>query len=386
MILRLISTLHSGDLDAFLALDKQSVIDKFENHFSSTREQAEIVRSENLRLTEQLTSLRQKLNTVKLALVDKDVQLFELSRSQNPSTKIEAQSNIPITAGTKAMPASTGPTLPKQTNNPRPFKPKQIDSRPTLIAWLHKDVPSANVSVNKIDSLMNLDLGGPVVQQFKKTEDKVTLTFKDVAARDKAKDLISKNSQQVLFQSVSVPQKSYPAIARLNGLSDVQSLTNDDSQVEKQLRSASIMKSLLEENPTLQGTLLSVRILSNRSSTSSFHVRLGLSSKNTCDQLIEKGRVLVDKRSHAVVMADFSKEIRHCTRCQKYGHLARFCKSAADTCGKCAGQHASSSCDALPKGFKCANCSKNHTASSRSCPIFFIAVSQYQTYISTRPL
>jgi hypothetical protein len=230
---------------------------------------------------------------------------------------------------------------------------------------------------------MNLDPDGSTVQQFKKGDDRVTLTFKDVAARDKAKSLISQNSQQILFKSVSVLQKTYPAIARLNGLRDIQAITGEDNQTEKRLRSTAIMSSLLKENPYLQGHLVSVRILSNQPDTFSFHVRLGLSAKDCCDQLIDRGRVTLDSRIHAVAMADPLKEIRHCLRCQNYGHLSRFCKSAAETCGKCAGPHATSSCTATPKDFKCASCSKNHCAGSRVCPVNIKAVTQYLNYIST---
>ena len=326
------------DLDEFLALDKDSALAKFKSFFSNAKEQAEVARSDHHRLTDELSTMRAKLSTVKLALADKDVQLFEMSRSsQSVTAKQPVNPSVSIPSASLAQSdAQTGPPSSGPANIQRAKPAKTVDSKsstadtkPTLIAWLNKGVSKTEISLDKIDSLMNLDPDGPTVQQFKKGEDRVTLTFKDVAARDKAKSLISQNSQQILFKSVSVLQKTY------------------------------------------------------QPDTFSFHVRLGLSAKDCCDQLIDRGRVTLDSRIHAVAMADPLKEIRHCLRCQNYGHLSRFCKSAAETCGKCAGPHATSSCTATPKDFKCANCSKNHCAGSRICPVNTKTVTQYLNYIST---
>jgi hypothetical protein len=112
-------------------------------------------------------------------------------------------------------------------------------------------VSKTEISSDKIDSLMNLDPDGPTDQQFKKGEDRVTLTFKDVVARDTVKSLISQNSQQILLKSVSVLQKTYPAIARLKGLREIQAITDEDNPTEKCLRSTAIMASLQKENPFL---------------------------------------------------------------------------------------------------------------------------------------
>jgi hypothetical protein len=100
--------------------------------------------------------------------------------------------------------------------------------RPTLITWLCKDAPKYNISVSKIDSLLRVQTDGPVVQLFKKSDDRVTLTFRDVSLRDEDNKLISDSLKKGVFQSVSVPQKTYPAITRLSGLSNIQSITGDD--------------------------------------------------------------------------------------------------------------------------------------------------------------
>ena len=170
------------------------------------------------------------------------------------------------------------------------------------------------------------------MQQFRKRVERQMLAFKDALAKDKAKELISNCSQQNIFQSVSVQQKSYPVIVRLNGLSQIQSLTvESNKQEERQMRCAAIMKVLVDENPSLQNDLTSARILSNRQRTCSFHVRLGISSKNVWGQLLERGRVVIDNRAHAVVAADPEKKSSKALGVRKFGHLAFFCKAMSTT-------------------------------------------------------
>ena len=219
---------------------------------------------------------------------------------------------------------------------------------------------------------------------FKKTNDKVTLTFKDAVARDRAKELINNSKQQSIFEAITVPQKTYPAIARLNGLNDIQNIVLEaDKHEERRLRCAAIMKAIASENPLLQSDLVSVRILSNRASTCSFHVRLGFASRGPCDMLIERGRVVVNSRAHAVVAADPAKEVKHCARCQKFGHLAFFCKAAEAVCARCAGPHSVKVCKASANSVKYANCSNNHASGSRVCAEFGKAVLQYISFISS---
>ena len=254
------------DLDEFLALDKSSVIAKFETLFSNTKELAEDVRCDKLRLTDQLTALREKLTTAKLALADKALNMFELSRQSNVANILNTPAQTSSSSSsTSSLPTSSTTVPTKPGIIPKFYPIKRPDSRPTLVAWLNKGVPKTEISVDKIDSLMNIDSDGPIVQLFRKTDDKVTLTFRDAAARDKAKHILSVNLdpdvKKSIFQSVSVPQKTYPAVARLHGLADVQSITNAGSKVEKELRSAAILKSTLDDSPIFAATYQQARFL-----------------------------------------------------------------------------------------------------------------------------
>ncbi|EFX65664.1 hypothetical protein DAPPUDRAFT_117082 [Daphnia pulex] len=163
------------DLDELLALDRGSVLSKFKIHFSNAKEQAEVAYNDYYRLTDELTAIRAKLNAVKFALADKNVQLFKTSRSNQ----------LVITGGLADPPYSSPPksaAIPRAEPAKTVYtKSTAVDTKPTLIAWLNK------VSLDKIESFMNLDPDGPTVQKFKKDEGSVTLTFKDVAETDKAR-------------------------------------------------------------------------------------------------------------------------------------------------------------------------------------------------------
>ena len=70
---------------------------------------------------------------------------------------------------------------------------------------------------------------------------------------------------------------------------------------------------------------------------------------------------------------DATLQVRQCFRCFKYGHIARYCK-APQRCGICAATAHQGGEDACPEkdgsGKKrCLNCSGQHVAWERSCPV-----------------
>ena len=56
-----------------------------------------------------------------------------------------------------------------------------------------------------------------------------------------------------------------------------------------------------------------------------------------------------------------------CFKCQKFGHAAKSCQAAKTVCHKCGQTEHEGECQ---NGLKCVNCSENHPASSKSCPVF----------------
>ena len=64
------------------------------------------------------------------------------------------------------------------------------------------------------------------------------------------------------------------------------------------------MKLIHGENPLLSSDLESVRVLANRPETSSFLVRLGFSSKLSRNQLLDKGRIILEEISRRITQHD----------------------------------------------------------------------------------
>ena len=165
---------------------------------------------------------------------------------------------------------------------------------------------------------------GPVVQHIKKNDDKIVLSFKDKASRDKAKTLLSKGNilskgedgtDHEVFTSVFAPRKSYPAIVRFHDLDGVEIFKGHNLTKERSDQQTALINALENSNPALKGKFHSVRLLYNRPNTKSFLARIALFSKLLRDDLVESGRILLGNRSHAVVEVDPSKEVRQCTRC-----------------------------------------------------------------------
>ena len=382
------------DFDSFVRLTRQEQINTFQSHFSKIEDATASSFIEISRLKHQVESLTSKLNTAKLALADKHIQLFEDSRSANKNGSAEKQTTAANCNPPSANNNTTNKVNPSQTSYANKTKAQttvpKIPPKPILIARLDKNTPDTFITEEKIDALLFKNKG-PTVQQVKRSENKVTLSFRDEASRDKAHELLSQDMEQDLFQSVFAPHKIFPALVRFHGLDGMKmvKLANRGSQPEQDAslfnervkQHDELRHRLVTANPDLDGHLLSVRILHNRPDTKSFLVRLSIKSKTVRDKLLESGRILLDNRSHAVVEVDPSREIKHCTRCQKYGHTRNFCGAKTEACGKCSEAHQTSSCTA--KQLKCPNCSLSHAAVSASCPALTRAINRFLTYDST---
>lgn len=77
--------------------------------------------------------------------------------------------------------------------------------------------------------------------------------------------------------------------------------------------------------------------------------------------------------------------IVRCNKCQRYGHIAKFCQNPIDICSKCSDNHKSNECNSAIN--KCYNCNKlqlndvNHNSDSLSCPYFLNIISKYRKSI-----
>ena len=66
------------------------------------------------------------------------------------------------------------------------------------------------------------------------------------------------------------------------------------------------------------------------------NLKLWLLSRQARDFVISEGQISVAGCTYRAVLPNPQKEVLRCLKCQRYGHTAKWCQSAA-TCGTCAG-------------------------------------------------
>lgn len=247
------------------------------------------------------------------------------------------------------------------------------DGKAILIA-----MANAPVDLNKMDSLLGSNQNGPVTQNIKQHNDKVVLTYSDVAARDMAKKILrtSKEGQQ-LFKNVVNSVQYFPVLIKFVNL--------EHSEEE-------ILADLKYRNPILKEHAKSVKVIyRSREDPNEGHIKLWITSRAIRDEIIKRGEVYFPERRCRVIVPDINREVRRCYRCQQYGHIIKNCKERTDTCGKCAGAHRTNLCD--KKVLKCSNCARRpqhlrtssdgkHEAGDKICPEQVKALERYKKMYS----
>lgn len=112
--------------------------------------------------------------------------------------------------------------------------PTNIPVKPFLIARVRDTVSVKSITESTVDGLLGLEeeKGGPVVQQLIRISgNSVKLIFRGESNRDKARELLDRPAAEKFFQNVHAPEKSYPAILRLSGVSRI-SMIRDDGSID----------------------------------------------------------------------------------------------------------------------------------------------------------
>ena len=99
------------------------------------------------------------------------------------------------------------------------------------------------------------------------------------------------------------------------------------------------------------------------------NVKVTLGSKAEKDHLLSHGFGIYSQH-FKVVENRANPSVSQCFKCQRFGHNFYECKATASTCLRCGEQHRLSECKADKGKPKCSNCSGNHAASYKGCPIY----------------
>lgn len=103
-------------------------------------------------------------------------------------------------------------------------------------------------------------------------------------------------------------------------------------------------------------------------------------SPNIYKQLMARGQVYIGMSRCQVKTFTL---VTRCFRCQRYGHISKFCTNEKEVCGLCAKEHSTKECvESEGKNSKCVNCERannrngavkrdsNHTSFDRNCPTY----------------
>lgn len=138
--------------------------------------------------------------------------------------------------------------------------------------------------------------------------------------------------------------------------------------------SSDLQKMIIESNPALQLSNDNFRI------TQIYNNGIQKGSNAIAQLTLDKFKALM---AHGSLLVDTKNckiyeqlELLHCGKCQKYGHVKKFCKSEEFTCGNCASNHQTTECKDREK-LKCINCvnlnnqsiKTNHYTSSPACRV-----------------
>lgn len=84
----------------------------------------------------------------------------------------------------------------------------------------------------------------------------------------------------------------------------------------------------------------------------------------------KKQRIGIFQQRYAIEEYEYRPRVIKCNHCQRFGHVARLCRSEHPVCGKCTGtNHETKYCDTTAENYKCNHCHGKHETGNRNCPI-----------------
>ena len=118
------------------------------------------------------------------------------------------------------------------------------------------------------------------------------------------------------------------------------------------------------------------RVINCRTGRPSLSLKL-YTSPEAANWLLSEGIVINGSKFVVERKKAVQSQVIRCFNCQRFGHIARFCK-AEPACSNCATNHLyQGSCNFEPK---CVNCSGSHASSDPDCPSFI----SHDEYLSTQ--
>ena len=195
---------------------------------------------------------------------------------------------------------------------------------------------------------------------------------------DELKSIIGEPSTIVKagYNSIQVATKSK---AQTEKLLKVTTLADNQVVVEPH-RSLNVVKGVVRSSSFAQSTLTKLEERLKDQGVSNIR-RI---SKKVGEDIIEtdtfvltfnrltRPKVLKITDWHNVLVHEYKERPQHCYNCQRYGHVAKYCRrESTPTCAKCGIEgHSMKNCTS--DFTKCINCKGSHYATSKTCPSYLL--------------
>jgi hypothetical protein len=104
---------------------------------------------------------------------------------------------------------------------------------------------------------------------------------------------------------------------------------------------------------------------------------LGFQEEQTARQVVKMG-LSIEANFHNTEAYHPQQRAIQCLKCQKFGHIATYCREDQDKCGACSEAHRTADCKAQNR--KCSNCRGDHPAWSKLCKYKQAALAKAQVF------
>ena len=92
--------------------------------------------------------------------------------------------------------------------------------------------------------------------------------------------------------------------------------------------------------------------------------------------------IIIFGEFHRELVEEYKYKPQQCFKCQRYGHVAKYCRSEVDICSRCGQQgHVTADCN---NSIKCCHCAGSHNSNSKECQKYTFEMNVLETQMRER--
>ena len=310
--------------------------------------------------------------TPSLTATQESIKTFLSAASDLPSNTLTGQPNVK--SYSEALRSQTPPTAPLYLSTPATaalaraaVRERQVLIDPLPGYSLHTPEQTTASIVEKLTTILNetKDESGPelTIKAITRLKNGGLLIEFDTAGSANwiQQDENKANFLERLNTPAVIRDRSYVILIPFLPISS----PLDDPQWHRSIE----LENNLSENSITSARWIKLKARRNPNQRVA-HAILTFSEPKAANTLLRDGVYICKEKLHP---RKDKKDPLHCVRCQGWGHLARDCKAAHDTCAQCAHSHRTDECSPSNRKRHCVNCNADgHGSNDPKCPVFLI--------------